>query len=152
MRTPGTADAAPAAARRWPAGLQRNLLLLVTLLSAASVAAGLLWSFGVYSVRSSGVTVSATALGATATGGSADVYVRFLVGDEALVATAASPLWTPRHGTRVAVAYDTDDPQASVRIVDPRVGGGYLSGIIGILAGGVGLAAAYRQARRREPA
>jgi hypothetical protein len=148
-----TATATPrAAAPRWPATFERSLLLLVVLLSAASVAAGLVGLFGVYAVRSSGVTVSATALGATATGGSADVYVRFLVGDKALVATAASPLWTPRHGTRVAVAYDVDDPQSSVRIVDSRVGGGYLVGLIGVLAGGVGLVAAYRRARRREPA
>lgn len=99
-------------------------------------------------VRSSGVTVQATALGEAGGSGPTDVYVRFLVGDQAVVTTTTAPLWVPTHGSRITVAYLADDPAGSVRIVDPRAGGGYGAGLLGLTVG-VGCAVVALAAYRR---
>ncbi len=137
----------------WPPSFTRSVVVLAAALCLAALVVGLASVYGVHNVRSQGVKVPATALGTTSLGGGSEVYVRFLVGDSAVVATAESPGWTPTHGTRVAVSYLPDDPAGSVRIVDSRVGGGYAPGVAGILVGALGallVGFTYRRSRRRQ--
>ncbi|MDQ1245758.1 MAG: hypothetical protein QG597_125 [Actinomycetota bacterium] len=130
------------------------MTILVLALCALTVAGAGLSLVRVHSVRSSGVTVEATALGEASGSGPTDVYVRFLVGDRAVIATASAPLWAPTHGTRLQVAYLAKDPAGSVRIVDSRVGGGYAAGLLGLVVGiacAVVAAAAYRRSGPHRP-
>jgi hypothetical protein len=135
----------------WPSGFERSVALLAAALCLAALLVGAATVLGVHTVRAQGVRVPATALGVTSLNGPQEVYVRFLVGDSAVVATAESPGWTPSHGTRIEVAYLSADPAGSVRIVDPRVGGGYAPGVAGIAvgtSGGLLLGVAYVRGRR----
>jgi hypothetical protein len=150
---PGTISRVPATT--WPPAFAKAVITLVLALCAITIAGAGLSLARVLWVRSSGVTVEATALGEASGSGPTDVYVRFLVGDQAVVTTTTAPLWVPTHGTRVTVAYLTNDPAGSVRIVDSRVGGGYAAGLLG-LAVGIGCAAvavaAYRRSGAHRPA
>lgn len=130
---------------------QRALLVLAAVLSLAMVVGGIAGLSRVAHLRANGVTTEATALGPAAT--ASRVYVRFLDGASARIATVDSPLWSPQHGSRVRVAFLGADPAAGVVLVDERVGGGYLVPGLAVLAGLAGAgatAAAYgRQARGR---
>jgi len=104
----------------WPGAFRRDLTVLVVLLSVATIAVALMSLWQVHQVNSRGVHTEATALGAAPGGNGSQVYVRFLYGNEALIATADVPLWSPKHGTRVDVAFLPTDPRGSVTIVDAR--------------------------------
>lgn len=124
----------------WPAPFRRALVALIGALCLAAVVVGTASIVSERTVRTQGIATEATALGATLSGGPSEIYVRFLVGDSAVVAIARSPDWTPPHGTRIAVAYLAGDPANSVRIIDSRAGGGYREGVAGIVAGAGGAA------------
>lgn len=138
-------------ASRWPPAFARALIVLVLSLCALTIAGAVASVLQVQWVRAAGVTVEATALGEVAGSGPSNVYVRFLVGDRAVIAPTTAPLWVPTHGTRVTVAYLTQDPSGSVRIVDDRVGGGFAAGGLGLLAGVGGAAVSLRAYRRGGP-
>jgi hypothetical protein len=134
---------------QWPTAFRRGLLVLVVVLSLATASVSALALWRLHQVDATGVHTQATALGPAVGSNGAEVYVRFLHGNEALIATAEAPLWSPDHGSRVKVAFLPADPLGTVAIVDSRNRAGYLvpAGAIVVAVGCVLVAAA---ALRRE--
>ncbi len=132
----------------WPRPFRRALAVLIGVLCLAAIVVGVASLVAERTVRTQGIATEATALGTTMAAGATQIYVRFLVGDSAVVTVAESPEWTPPHGTRIKVAYLAEDPAGSVRIVDSRAGGGYRLAVAGIVAGTGGAALLVLALRR----
>lgn len=110
----------------WPRTFRRGVLVLVVVLSLATASASAMALWRIHRVDSAGVHTQATALGPAVGSNGNEVYIRFLHGSEALIATADTPLWSPVHGSRVKVAFLPADPLGTVTIVDQRNRAGYL--------------------------
>ena len=140
----------------WSVRGSRALLALVAFMCISTIAAATVALWRVHVLHTSGVQASATVLGAAPSASTSSTYVRFLWGDQAVIAVSPTPFGAPAHGTRVQVLFAPQDPRGSALIMGP--GEGYatpaLALLTGIAASGVVLGRYGRRIvpRRKDPA